>query len=74
MFGLFMSDNARSLKKLEKMAKKVEELEPKYQQMTNEELKHQTQVLKDRLREGETLDDILPEAFATVKQACKRLV
>lgn len=74
MFGLFMSDNKRSLKKLEKMAKKVEELEPKYKQMTNEELKLQTNVLKTRLSEGETLDDILFDAFAVVREASFRVL
>ena len=74
MFGLFMSDNKRSLKKLEKMAKKVEDLEPKYQQMTNEELQRQTAVLKDRLKEGETLDDILYDAFAVAREASFRVL
>ena len=74
MFGFFMSDNKRSLKKLEKMAKKVEELEPKYQQMTNEELQRQTLVLKDRLKEGETLDDILYDAFAVAREASFRVL
>lgn len=73
MFG-FLSDNARSLRKLEKMAKKVEELEPKYQAMTNEELQGQTQILKERLKNGETLDDILYDAFAAVREASFRVL
>ncbi len=74
MFGLFMSDNKRSLKKLEKMAKQVEELEPKYQAMSNEELQKQTQVLKQRLADGETLDDIMFDAFAAVREASFRVL
>jgi len=72
--GLFMSDNARSLKKLERMAVKVEALEPKYQAMTNEELQEQTAVLKKRLSDGETLDDILYDAFAVVREASWRVL
>ncbi len=73
MFG-FLSDNARSLRKLEKMAKRVEELEPKYQKMTNEELQSQTNVLKQRLESGETLDDILYDAFAAIREASFRVL
>ena len=69
-----LSDNYRSLKKLEKMAKKVEDLEPKYQAMSNEELQQQTEVLKDRLKNGETLDDILYDAFAVVREASFRVL
>ena len=58
------SDSRKSLKKLNKMALRVESLEPKYQAMTDDELRAQTQVLKDRLAKGETLDDILYDAFA----------
>ena len=47
------SDSRKSLKKLNKLAFKVEELEPKYQAMSDEELKAQTKVLKDRLAQGE---------------------
>ena len=67
-------DNNRSLKKLEKIAAKIEVLSDKYAQMTEEELKGQTQVLKDRIAAGETTDDILPEAFATVREASFRVL
>ncbi|MCD8306898.1 MAG: preprotein translocase subunit SecA [Clostridia bacterium] len=76
--GLFKyiadSDSRRALKKLNKQAKKVEELEPKYQAMTDEELKGTTAALKKRLADGETLDDILYDAFAAVREASWRVL
>ena len=68
------SDGRKSLKKLDKMADKVEALEPKYQQMSDAELRSQTQVLKDRLKNGETLDDILYDAFAALREASWRVL
>mgnify|MGYP002246273013 FL=1 len=53
---------------------KIEELRPTMQAMTDEELKAQTRKFKERLAEGETLDDLLPEAFATVREASKRVL
>ena len=53
---------------------KIEELRPTMQAMTDEELKDQTRKFKKRLAEGETLDDLLPEAFATVREASKRVL
>ena len=71
---LMGGDSRRSLKKLNKMADEVEALEPKYQAMDDETLKAQTQVLKDRLQNGETLDDILFDAFAALREAAKRVL
>ena len=67
-------DNNRSIRKLEKIAAKIEALSDKYAQMSEEELKSQTQILKDRVQNGETLDDILPEAFAIVREAGYRVL
>ncbi len=67
-------DSRRSLKKLDKMANEVERLEPKYKAMTDSELQSQTQVLKDRLKKGETLDDILYDAFAALREASSRVL
>ncbi|MBE7085620.1 MAG: preprotein translocase subunit SecA [Clostridiales bacterium] len=67
-------DGRRSLKNLNKMADKVEELESKYQAMDDETLKAQTEVLKGRLENGETLDDILYDAFAALREAGKRVL
>ncbi len=71
---LMNSDARKSLKKLEKMADQVEALEPKYQAMDDETLKSQTAVLKERLANGETLDDILFDAFAALREAGKRVL
>ena len=71
---LMNGDSRRSLKKLNNMADQVEALEPKYQAMDDETLKAQTQVLKDRLAAGETLDDILYDAFAALREAAKRVL
>ncbi len=67
-------DNNRSLKKLEKIAAKVEELDAEYAAMDEDTLKAQTQILKDELSSGKTLDDILPRAFATVREASFRVL
>ena len=71
---LLGSDSRRSVKKLNKLALKVEELEPKYAAMSDEELKGQTKILKDRLAAGETLDDILFDAFAALREASWRVL
>ena len=71
---LFNGDSRRGVKKLNKMAYRVEALEPKYSVMTDAELRSQTQVFKDRLSAGETLDDILYDAFAVVREAAWRVL
>ena len=71
---IFASDNARSIEKLEKIAAKVEALSDKYLNMTDEELKETTNVLKGRLAKGETLLDILPDAYACVREASTRIM
>ena len=76
--GLFSAlknfDNNKSLKKLEKIAAKVEALADKYSKMTDDELKNQTAILKDRYAAGETLDDLLPDAYAIVREASTRVL
>ena len=71
---LMSGDGRKSLKKLNKMADMVEALEPKYQAMDDETLKAQTGILKERLQNGETLDDILYDAFAALREAGKRVL
>ena len=71
---LMGGDSRRSLAKLNNMTDEVEALEPKYQVMDDETLKSQTQVFKDRLAKGETLDDILYDAFAALREASKRVL
>jgi len=67
-------ENKKAVKKLEKIADIIESLELKYEAMTDEELKTQTDTLKGRLNSYETLDDILPDAFALVREAGKRVL
>lgn len=69
---IFGSANDRVVKKYLKIVEKINSLEPTYEAMSEDELKAQTQKFKDRLAKGETLDDLLPEAFATVREASKR--
>ena len=64
----------RSLKKLDKMADKVLALEEKYAAFTDEELREQTSFLKTRLKSGDTLDDILFDAFAVAREAAWRVL
>ena len=76
--GLFKyianADSRRALKKLDKQAFAIEALEPKYAAMSDEELKSQTAVLRERLNKGETLDDILNDAFAALREASWRVL
>ncbi len=71
---LLGSDGRTSLKKLNKIADSVEALEDKYAPMGDDELKAQTGILKARLEAGETLDDILPDAFAALREAAWRVL
>ena len=71
---LMGTDGRTSLKKLNKMADKVETLEPVYEAMSDDELKSQTGRLKERLQNGETLDDILYDAFAALREASWRVL
>ena len=69
---VFGSKNERELKKIQPAVEKINALEPRIQAMSDDELKAQTQLFKDRLNTGESLDDLLPEAFATVREASVR--
>ena len=71
---IFGTYSDRQIKKLYPIVDKIEALEPKYQAMTDGELSSQTEVLKSRLSKGETLDDILPNAFAAVREASWRVL
>ena len=71
---IFNGESRKGLKRLDRMATKVEQLEPKYAPMTDAELRAQTDVLKGRLAKGETLDDILYDAFALVREAASRVL
>ena len=70
--GIFGSANERKLKPYSPTVAKVNALEPRFQALSDEELRGQTALFKDRLTKGEDLDDLLPEAFAVVREAAKR--
>ena len=72
--ALFGSSNDRYVKSIMKIVDKINALEDQISVMDDERLKGQTQIFRDRLTAGETLDDILPEAFATVREASKRVM
>ncbi len=69
---IFGSSNDRQLKKLQTMIEPVNDLEPEFEALSDDELKAKTIEFKDRLHNGETHDDIMCEAFATVREAAKR--
>lgn len=71
--GLF-SEEKRELNKLEKMADKVLAFEPAISKLSDEDLKHKTVEFRERLANGETIDDILYEAFATAREAAYRVI
>ncbi|MEI8227459.1 MAG: preprotein translocase subunit SecA, partial [Planctomycetota bacterium] len=72
--GLFGSSNARYIRRLEPKIEAINSLEPKYQAMTDAELRGQTVDFRRRLAAGETLDDILVEAFAVCREGGKRFL
>ena len=72
--AIFGSSNDRYVKSIMKIVDKINALEGDIAAMDDDRLKGQTQIFRDRLAAGETLDDILPEAFATVREASKRVM
>ncbi|MBR1860602.1 MAG: preprotein translocase subunit SecA [Lachnospiraceae bacterium] len=71
---IFGTHSERELKRIRPIADKIEALRPAMQAKSDDELRAMTDEFKKRLSEGETLDDILPEAFATVREAAKRVL
>ena len=67
-------NDRRELKKFEKLATKVESLGDEYEKLSDEQLQAKTPEFRKRLENGETLDDILPEAFATAREGAKRVL
>ncbi|UCD84191.1 MAG: preprotein translocase subunit SecA [Deltaproteobacteria bacterium] len=77
MFGgltKIINKNERELRKFASIVKIINELEPRMQKLSDLELKDKTTEFKDRFKEGETLDDLLPEAFAVVREAAVRTI
>ena len=71
---VFGTRSQREVKRIMPLVKKIEDLRPEMQKLTDEELRGKTREFKKRLEEGATLDDLLPEAFATVREAAKRVL
>ncbi len=71
---LFGSRSDREIKKIQPTVDKILALEPEYKALTDEQLQAKTDQFKKRLESGETLDDLLPEAFATVREAADRVL
>lgn len=72
--SIFGSKNDRELKRMGKVVVQINALEPGMQALTDEQLKAKTQEFRDRYQKGETLDALLPEAFATVREASRRVM
>ena len=72
--NLFNMADKKELKKFNKIVDSIDSLESKFESMSDKDLKDMTNVFKERLANGETLDDILPEAFAVVREASKRVL
>ncbi|MDE6606365.1 MAG: preprotein translocase subunit SecA [Lachnospiraceae bacterium] len=71
---IFGTHSERELKRIEPLVKEIEALRPSMQALTDEQLKNKTKEYKKRFEEGATLDDLLPEAYATVREAARRVL
>ena len=71
---IFSDSNERQLKKLRKIADKIELLAPHYASMSDDELKAMTPAFRERIAAGATLDELLPDAFAVVREAATRVL
>ena len=72
--AIFGTKNDREVKRMRKTVAKINSLEPEYEKLSDEELRGKTEEFKKRLASGETLDDILVEAFAVVREGSKRVL
>ena len=71
---IFGTHSERELKRIYPIVDKIESYQDAMRALTDEQLKDKTKEFKKRLQDGETLDDLLPEAFATVREAAKRVL
>jgi preprotein translocase subunit SecA len=74
MQKLFGSDNDRILKRYQRLVVRINQLEPEMQKLQDEDFPKKTEEYKQRLQNGETLDDLLPEAYALVREAAQRVI
>jgi preprotein translocase subunit SecA len=72
--SIFGSSNDRELRKMQKTVDRINQLEPDFQVLSDQQLQEKTAEYKSRIDQGETLDEILPEAFATVRETAKRVL
>ena len=72
--GLFKSYSEKEVKRVMPIVKKINDLEPEISKLTDKELKEKTNEFKERIKNGETLDSILPETFAVTREASKRVL
>src|SRR5699024_11530762 len=71
---IFGDGNQRQLNRVQKIVNHIEAMEPDMEKLSDSELQQKTEEFKDRYQNGETLDDILPDAYAVVRDADKRLL
>jgi len=72
--GQLFDSNEKEINRLKPLVKQISDLEPQFQGLSDEDLRGRTAQFKQRLAEGETLDDLLPEAFAAVREASRRTI
>ena len=72
--SIFGSSNDRELRKMRKIVDQINQLEPELQALSSDQLQDKTSEFKQRINLGESLDDILPEAFATVRETARRVL
>jgi preprotein translocase subunit SecA len=70
--GGLIDSNEKELKRLQSKVDRVNELEPEFEKLSDAELRAKTDEFRARLKDGSTLDELLPEAFAAVREAAKR--
>lgn len=71
---VFGTHSERELKRINDTVDKIESLRPSMMELSDEQLREKTKEYKKRLQEGESLDDLLPEAYATVREAARRVL
>ncbi|PPI86602.1 preprotein translocase subunit SecA [Candidatus Pantoea edessiphila] len=71
--NFFLSSNDRILRRLSKIVHSINKLETKFEKLSDRDLKNNSEVFRKKLKEGETLENLIPEAFATVREASKRV-
>src|SRR5699024_10943215 len=71
---IFGDGNKKQLNRIQKQVNQIEALEPEFEKLSNDELQHKTEEFKERYENGESLDDLMVEAYAVVREASKRVL